>query len=98
MTVSAGATGRLLPRLREQHPKLNILVIEDGLASNAPHIADLVENKMHYLLGAKPGDHQHLFDQAIEQLSHLRHFEFNSFADLYRAIASGRLCKPPPVR
>jgi len=27
-----------------------------------------VENKMHYLLGAKPGDHQHLFDQAIEQM------------------------------
>ena len=62
------ATGRLLRRLREQHPKLNILVIEDGLASNAPHIADLVENKMHYLLGAKPGDHQYLFDQAIEQM------------------------------
>jgi hypothetical protein len=30
--------------------------------------------------------------------SRLRHFEFASFADLYAAIASGRLCKPPPVR
>ena len=29
--------------------------------------------------------------------SHLRHFEFASFAELYQAIASGRLCKPPPV-
>lgn len=29
--------------------------------------------------------------------SHLRHFEFNGFADLYQAIASGRLCKPPPA-
>lgn len=28
--------------------------------------------------------------------SHLRHFEFNSFAELYRAIATGRLCKAPP--
>jgi len=27
-----------------------------------------VENKMHYMLGAKPGDHQYLFDQAIEQM------------------------------
>ena len=29
--------------------------------------------------------------------SHLRHFEFSSFADLYRAIATGKLCKPPPA-
>ena len=29
--------------------------------------------------------------------SHLRHFEFESFADLYGAIASGKLCKPPPA-
>lgn len=62
------ATGRLLRRLRQQHPKLNMLVIEDGLASNAPHIADLKHNKMHYLLGAKPGDHQHLFDQVIAEM------------------------------
>ena len=49
-----------------------------------------------------------LFNAAVERAgrrirlwesirSHLRHFEFNSFADLYRAIASGRVCKPPPV-
>lgn len=57
------ATGRLLKRLRKQHPKLNILVIEDGLSSNAPHIADLKDNKMHFMLGAKPGDHGFLFEQ-----------------------------------
>lgn len=62
------ATGRLLRRLRKQHPKLNMLVIEDGLASNAPHIADLEKHKMHYLLGAKPGDHQHLFAQVIDRM------------------------------
>jgi hypothetical protein len=60
------ATGRLLKRLRKQHPKLNILVVEDGLSSNAPHIADLKDNKMHFMLGAKPGDHQYLFEQ-VEQ-------------------------------
>jgi hypothetical protein len=40
------ATGRLLRRLRQQHPKLGMLSIEDGLSSNAPHIADLEENKI----------------------------------------------------
>ena len=67
------ATRRLLLRLRKQHPKLNMLIIEDGLASNAPHIADLQEAGMSYLLGAKPGDHQHLFEQVIEQMAQDNH-------------------------
>ena len=62
------ATGRLIRRVRKQHPKLNLLVIEDGLASNAPHIADLKSAKMHFLLGAKPGDHEHLFDQVVDAM------------------------------
>lgn len=62
------ATGRLIRRVRKQHPKLNLLVIEDGLASNAPHIADLKRAKMHFLLGAKPGDHEHLFDQVVDAM------------------------------
>jgi hypothetical protein len=60
------ATKRLLKRVRALHPKLKIIVVEDGLASNAPHIADLKDVNMHFLLGAKPGDHVHLFDQVIE--------------------------------
>lgn len=62
------ATGRLIRRVRKQHPKLNLLVIEDGLSSNAPHIADLKSAKMHFLLGAKPGDHEHLFDQVADAM------------------------------
>lgn len=38
----------------------------NALSSNAPHIADLEELGYHYILGAKPGDHKHLFDQVIE--------------------------------
>lgn len=64
------ATKRLLKRLRALHPKLKIIVVEDGLASNAPHIADLQSVNMRFLLGAKPGDHVHLFDQVIEAGDH----------------------------
>jgi len=60
------ATARLLQRIRRLHPKLKLIVVEDGLSSNAPHIADLKRHNMHYLLVAKPGDHQHLFEQVIE--------------------------------
>jgi hypothetical protein len=35
------------------------------LASNAPHIRELIELDMHFILGAKPGDHEFLFDQVI---------------------------------
>lgn len=59
------ATRRLLQRIRRLYPKLKLIVVEDGLASNAPHIADLKALKMHYLLGAKPGDHAYLFDQVV---------------------------------
>lgn len=60
------ATKRLLKRIKKQHPKLRLTVTEDGLSSNTPHIADLEELGYHYILGAKPGDHQHLFDQVID--------------------------------
>lgn len=59
------ATRRLLKRIRQLYPQLKLIVVEDGLSSNAPHIADLKESKMRYLLGAKPGDHAHLFEQVI---------------------------------
>jgi len=60
------ATSRLLRRVRKLYPKLKILVVEDGLASNAPHMADLKAVNMRFLLGAKPGDHEYLFDHVIE--------------------------------
>jgi hypothetical protein len=60
------ATWRLLNRIKKQHPKLKLTVTEDGLSSNAPHIADLQQFGYHYILGAKPGDHGRLFEQIVE--------------------------------
>ena len=37
-------------------------MLEDGLASNAPHIMHLEKYNMKYILGARQGDHQYLFD------------------------------------
>ena len=60
------AAKRLLRKIRREHPRLNLLVVEDALASNAPHIRDLVDLRMHFLLGVKPGDHEFLFDRVTE--------------------------------
>jgi hypothetical protein len=54
---------RLLRKIRQEHPRLKFIVVEDGLASNAPHIRELMALHMHFILGAKPGDHEFLFDQ-----------------------------------
>lgn len=57
------AAKRLLRKIRQEHPSLKLIVIEDGLASNGPHLHDLIDCDMHFILGAKPGDHAFLFEQ-----------------------------------
>ncbi len=57
------AARRWLKRFRQDHPRLPVIVIEDALSSNAPHIRDLTEAKCHFLLGVKEADHVHLFEQ-----------------------------------
>ncbi len=54
---------RLLQKIRNEHPNLKMIVVEDGLASNAPHIRELKRLDMHFILGAKPDDHEHLFNE-----------------------------------
>jgi hypothetical protein len=56
------ASNRLLEKIKKAHPRLHLIVIEDGLSSNAPHISELKKHQMHYILGAKKGDHAFLFD------------------------------------
>ena len=43
---------------------MKFIVLEDALASNAPRIRHLMNNDLRFILGAKPGDHKYLFEQA----------------------------------
>jgi len=56
------AAKRLLEDVRREHPHLKLVVVEDGLASNGPHIEQLRALDMRFILGAKPGDHAFLFE------------------------------------
>ena len=60
------ASKRLLQKIRDEHPNLKLIVVEDGLASNAPHIRQLKSLDMRFLLGAKPDDHEHLFEEVSQ--------------------------------
>ena len=55
------AAKRLLADVRREHPHLKLIVVEDALAANGPHIELLQSLKMRYILGVKPGDHGFLF-------------------------------------
>jgi len=57
------AARRFYEEFRREHPHLKVIVVEDGLSSNAPHIQDLKRLDLRFILGAKPGDHQYLFEQ-----------------------------------
>jgi hypothetical protein len=41
---------------------LKVIVAEDGLASNGPHIKKLQQLNLRFILGAKHGDHTFLFN------------------------------------
>ena len=61
-----------MQRIHAEHPRLPLIVVEDGLASNAPHIRKLLSLDMHFILGAKPGDHAFLYERLLEDLDHDR--------------------------
>jgi hypothetical protein len=60
------AAKRLLTKIRRDHPHLKLIVVEDALASNAPHVRLLKQLHMHFILGVKPADHEHLFEEVIK--------------------------------
>lgn len=71
---------RLLPDVRREHPHLPLIVVEDALAANAPHIKLLKEQDMHFIIGVKPGDHKALF-QAVETRRQVEEVEEWIFTD-----------------
>ncbi len=57
------AAKRFFSEFRREHPHLKVIVVEDALASNGPHIRELQRHNLRFILGAKPGDHVALFQQ-----------------------------------
>ena len=71
------AAKRFIVKLRQDHPRLKLIVTEDSLSSNAPHIQVLQDYHLHYLLGVKEGDHAYLFEQveAAEQAGRVTYYD-----------------------
>lgn len=56
------ATKRVLDDLNTEHPRLPLIMVEDALSANAPHIKKINSCGHNYILGVKPGDHKYLFN------------------------------------
>ena len=75
------AAKRFLSELRREHPHLKLIVIEDGLASNAPHIKHLHSLGLRFILGAKETDHRFLFEWVASTVTTKTH-EFTDEQDV----------------
>ncbi len=53
---------RLIPKLRSAHRQLSMVIVGDSLYSKQPFIKVLKEQRMHFILGAKPKDHKSLME------------------------------------
>ena len=62
--INAGK--RIISRIRDNHPKLKMIITGDGLYSKQPFIDVLKKNAMSYILVAKPTDHKILFEWVDE--------------------------------
>jgi len=60
------AAKRFFEKLRQDHPHLPLIVTEDALSSNAPHIAELKKHNLRFILGVKESDHAFLFEQVVQ--------------------------------
>lgn len=64
------AAKRFYNKFRLDHPHLKVIIVEDALSSNGPHIKELQKHDLRFILGAKPTDHKALFstlNQAIKE-------------------------------
>jgi len=63
------AAKRLIPSLRQAFPKLKMILLEDSLAANAPHLLLLHTELMSYIIVVKDSDHAYLKDQVATRMA-----------------------------
>lgn len=56
------AAKRFIRDFRKEHPFLNVIVTQDALSSNGPHLKELKKASMHYIIGVKPDGNASLFE------------------------------------
>lgn len=76
------ATKRFLEKFRREHPHLKVIITEDALSSNAPHIKELQKNNCRFILGVKPDGNKFLFNQMEKNPNDIIEFEYKELVTL----------------
>ena len=58
--VNAGK--RLIKKIKEDHPRLGLIIVGDDLFSKQPFILEVQLSGMHYIFVVKPSDHKYMMD------------------------------------
>ncbi len=58
----SSAAKRVVAALKKTHPRQGFIIGGNGLMSHQPLMETVIENGMHCLFVAKPGDHKYLFE------------------------------------
>ena len=74
------ASKRVLKKIRQEHPKLKIIIGGDGLYSKQPFIDQLKEHRMSYVLVAKPDDHK-IMNEWLNELRTMGETQILTFTD-----------------
>jgi len=66
------AAKRLLPKLRQQHPRMPFIWLADSIYATAPFIQGIMDHDESYIFRIKKGDHKHLYEhlETTEYQSH----------------------------
>ena len=92
------ASKRFIEHFKREHPHLKVIMLGDGIASNAPYIRLLEEYSMKFILAAKPGDHEALF-AALENSEQTQYYEISDekgFLHQFRFLNDAALNKSNP--
>jgi len=92
------AAKRFMENFKREHPHLKVILLGDGIASNAPYIRLAKQNSMKYIFGAKPGDHKALFDavEASEDTQYYEVLDNKGFLHQFRYLNDVALNKSNP--
>ena len=64
----SNAAKRLLPRLNRMLPDMPLLILQDALAADGPHIRLLMEQGHDFIITAKESDLPHLFNEVLNRM------------------------------
>lgn len=94
------ASKRLVKRLRQEHPKMSMIILGDDLYSREPMVEALITNKQSYVLVCKPSSHKETFEwvESMEKLGEVIRGEWIEGPAAKRKSIKYRIVKRVPLK